>query len=174
MFKGLKQGIGIALGIVLTCGVFAFTVTGSIKTWTTGETLTATDLNQNVQSLKTAIESASQLQKVGVFASAGSGYTGIIDNGSGSSETVAQITMSRPGQVKNVMVQTTSNTCTSSPVLVLRNNGIDTTVTYTIGAGITSNPVSVAQNYTFNSGDKLTWKATCPTGSVNFSVTYDF
>lgn len=47
---------GFALGLgFLTASLFAVAV-GTIKTWTTGETLTHTDLNTTINSLKTAIE----------------------------------------------------------------------------------------------------------------------
>jgi hypothetical protein len=53
--KGAVQGIGVALGMAATVAV-AVTVSGTIKTWTSGETLTASDINTTIASLKTAIE----------------------------------------------------------------------------------------------------------------------
>ena len=53
--KSFVIGAAFALGM-LTMGIFAVSVTGTIKTWATGDTLTATDLNTTITSLKTAIE----------------------------------------------------------------------------------------------------------------------
>jgi len=49
------MGFGFMLGMFGT-GVMAVAVTGTIKTWTTNDKLTANDLNQTITSLKTAIE----------------------------------------------------------------------------------------------------------------------
>jgi hypothetical protein len=68
--KAFKDGIQKGLGILLVFGtaVFAYNISGTVKTWSSGETLTAADLNQTVQSLKTSVENAAQ------FYEAGGGY----------------------------------------------------------------------------------------------------
>ncbi len=49
--------LGMAFGLgMLTMGIMAVSVTGTIKTWATGDTLTATDLNTAITSVKTAVE----------------------------------------------------------------------------------------------------------------------
>jgi len=56
MISSFKKGFmqAIAFLLVFSGVAFALQVSGTIKTWTTGETLTASDLNTTVQSLKTA------------------------------------------------------------------------------------------------------------------------
>ncbi|HNI98811.1 MAG TPA: tail fiber domain-containing protein, partial [Leptospiraceae bacterium] len=53
--RGLLQGMGIALGFFGTT-VFAVAISGTIKTWTSGEVLKSADLNTTISSMKTAIE----------------------------------------------------------------------------------------------------------------------
>ncbi len=54
--RGLLQGMAIALGFFGTT-VFAVAVSGTIKTWTSGEVLKSADLNTTISSMKTAMES---------------------------------------------------------------------------------------------------------------------
>jgi len=61
------MGFGIMLGMFGT-GVMAVAVTGTIKTWTANEKLTASDLNTTISSLKTAIESIPNWTKNGTSA----------------------------------------------------------------------------------------------------------
>ena len=74
MIKGIKFGIGFFVGLGLSAA-FAYVVSGTVKTWTTGETLTAADLNTTVNSLKTAIEGASQYFEVKIHAYQGKSST---------------------------------------------------------------------------------------------------
>ncbi|HNI27681.1 MAG TPA: tail fiber domain-containing protein [Leptospiraceae bacterium] len=53
--RGLLQGMAIALGFFGTT-VFAVAISGTIKTWTSGEVLKSADLNTTISSMKTAIE----------------------------------------------------------------------------------------------------------------------
>jgi hypothetical protein len=75
--QGFGKGIGLFLGLFCSA-LFAFTVSGTVKTWTSGETLTATDLNTTVQSLKTAVESATQLGWSSGNATSGTGYSAFV------------------------------------------------------------------------------------------------
>ncbi|MDX1958874.1 MAG: tail fiber domain-containing protein [Leptospiraceae bacterium] len=59
--KGFLFGIGFSIGIATTT-LLAVAVTGTIKTWSTGEVLSATDLNTTIFSLKTAIEGITSSQ----------------------------------------------------------------------------------------------------------------
>ncbi|MBI2889617.1 MAG: hypothetical protein HYY13_02420 [Nitrospirae bacterium] len=52
--KGFLAGSGFALGLIAV--VAAAVTVGTVKTWTSGETLTASDLNTTISSLKTAIK----------------------------------------------------------------------------------------------------------------------
>ncbi|MCC6276268.1 MAG: hypothetical protein IT569_10455, partial [Leptospiraceae bacterium] len=61
MTKSFVMGVAFALG-ALTMGLFAVSVTGTIKTWATGDTLTATDINTAFTSLKTAVEGITSSQ----------------------------------------------------------------------------------------------------------------
>jgi len=74
--KGLMMGFGIMLGMFGT-GVMAVAVTGTIKTWTANEKLTASDLNTTIASLKTAIESIPNWTKNGTSVYYNDGNVGI-------------------------------------------------------------------------------------------------
>jgi len=76
LFRGIFQGAGIALGFFSTT-IIAVAVTGTIKTWTTGEALTAADLNTTVASLRTAIEGIPDWTKSGSNAVYTAGIVGI-------------------------------------------------------------------------------------------------
>lgn len=173
MFKGIKQGVGIALGVLLTCGVFAFTVSGSIKTWTAGETLTHTDLNQNVQTLKTAIEGATQLGWSSFSANSNTTYASFMTYTSAPSEAIAQFPMPRAATVKTVRITPYSNTCTSATTVTLRVNGADTGTTVSIPAGSTT-PVTTATTTDLIAGNLVDWKAVCATGNVSGLINFEF
>ncbi len=53
--KGVVHGVGIFVGL-LSSALLAVTINGAIKTWNSGETLTAVDLNTTIQSLQQTIE----------------------------------------------------------------------------------------------------------------------
>jgi hypothetical protein len=73
------MGFGFMLGVFGT-GVMAVAVTGTIKTWTANEKLTASDLNTTISSLKTAIESIPNWTKNGTSAYYNDGNVGIGTN----------------------------------------------------------------------------------------------
>ncbi len=54
--RGLLQGMAIALGFFGTT-ILGVAISGTIKTWTSGEVLKSADLNTTISSMKTAIES---------------------------------------------------------------------------------------------------------------------
>ena len=74
--KGLMMGFGIMLGMFGT-GVMAVAVTGTIKTWTANEKLTAGDLNTAFSSLKTAVEGIPNWTRYGTSAYYTTGNVGI-------------------------------------------------------------------------------------------------
>ena len=74
--KGIVQGFGIMLGMFGT-GVMAVAVTGTIKTWSSNDKLTANDLNNTITSLKTAIEGIPNWNKNGTSAYYTDGNVGI-------------------------------------------------------------------------------------------------
>lgn len=163
--KTIKQGFlkGIGILLVFSTAVFAYTVTG-YKTWTTGDTLTAADLNTTVQSLKTAVESVSQFATVVAPQSPATGniYNPILINGSSanSSATELQIPMPRDGVVKNVRLTPNSNLVTAACTLTLRKNAADTAIALTVPASSTA-IVTTATTVSFVAGDVLSWKMNC-------------
>lgn len=74
--KGAVAGAGFGLALITTA-VFAVTVSGTIKTWSSGETLTSTDLNTTITSLKTAVEGIPDWAKSGAHAVFNGGNVGI-------------------------------------------------------------------------------------------------
>ncbi|HNI95565.1 MAG TPA: hypothetical protein PL169_05830, partial [Leptospiraceae bacterium] len=55
IFRPIRNGILFALGFFGTT-IFAVAISGTIKTWTSGELLKSADLNTTISSMKTAIE----------------------------------------------------------------------------------------------------------------------
>lgn len=180
MLKGVKHGIGIFIGLGISTA-FAFAISGTIKTWASGETLTAADLNQTVQSLKTAVESASQVYTDNMTLNTGQStrYKSIGGFGNTTIESDNEIPLPRSGTVRNVRAQlNTANACGFPVTVVLRKNQVDTNITFTVANGATMaltlspNSVSYVQN------DVLTWRiyasGTCTGTSNSIAMTYDF
>jgi len=178
--KAFKEGIQKGLGILLVLGtaVFAYNVSGTVKTWSSGETLTAADLNQTVQSLKTAVENASQLYEGGggyYFASNTYQWTRFLSIG-GTQVAEAVTTMPRAGRVKGFTLKPTSNTVDAACTLTLRKNSVGTAIAVTIPAGSTTEIID-SDTVDFVSGDNLGWHVACPgftTGSVSYAVRFEF
>jgi hypothetical protein len=154
--------------------LFAFTVSGTVKTWTSGETLTATDLNTTVQSLKTAVESATQLGWSSGNATSGTGYSAFVGNGGTSAtETIWQFPMPRDGIVKSSRVIPNTNSCTVTGTLTLRKNGVDTGLVLSMPASsLAAQTSSVTVSYA--AGDVLTWKLVCTSGTISSQVAFEF
>jgi hypothetical protein len=167
MFKGIKEGIskGIGMFIVFGTAVFAINVSGTIKTWSSGEILTANDLNTTVQSLKTAVESATQLVEIGTTRAIGA-WNETIFYGRLTSDFVSRIpiftTMTRSGTVKNAKIvihDIMYATCT----ITLVKNGSDTSISLTATNGLSSGTFTDPDTVEFISGDTLGWKNSCTT-----------
>jgi len=165
--KTLKQGFFKGVGIFLAFGIsalFAFTVSGTIKTWNTGDTLTATDLNTTVQSLVTAVQNATQFGMVVTPNSIATGniYSAFLINGSAANSlaTEPQIPMPRDGVVKSVRVTINQNLVTAACTLTLRKNLVDTAIVLTVPASSTAT-VTTASTVAYLAGDNLTWKMNC-------------
>lgn len=160
MVKGIKFGIGFFVGLGLSAA-FAYVVSGTVKTWTTGETLTATDLNTTVNSLKTAIEGASQYFEVKIHAYQGStGYNTLASSGAEPIATEVQSNVPRAGTIKNTSLIVLSNDSVGACTITLRRNGVDTDISFAVPAGSTNatiepDTVPVAAN------DLLGWKFVC-------------
>lgn len=171
MFKSVKEGMfkGIGLMIVFSTAVFAINVSGTIKTWTSGETLTATDLNTTVQSLKTAVESATQLVEFGNTRNtqAYETYYGTLTSGTTASAAVAS-TMTRSGTVKNAKL-VVYGTMPFGCVMTLTKNGSDTAISLSVANGAGTSTITDADTVTFIVGDTLGWKNHCPGANGNYS-----
>jgi hypothetical protein len=172
MTKGLKQGIGIFLGLFLSAA-FAYTVSGTIKTWTTGDTLTASDLNTTVQSLKTAVEGATQIGMNSFSGTAGGNYGALPYAPYTTTEATQQFPMPRDGVVKSIRVIPTVNSCTGAGTVTLRKNGVDTAVVLSVPASSLA-VVTNATTISFVANDVLTWKANCASGGFFGQVYYEF
>jgi hypothetical protein len=73
--RGLFQGAGIVIGMFAT-SIFAVAVSGTV-TWTSGQTLTAADLNATINGLVTAVNSIPDWTKNGTNAVYTAGNVGI-------------------------------------------------------------------------------------------------
>ncbi|MDX1958877.1 MAG: tail fiber domain-containing protein [Leptospiraceae bacterium] len=76
LVKKFLGGVVFALAAISTT-LLAVAVTGTVKTWATGEVLSATDLNTTISSLKTAIEGIPNWTKNGTSATYTDGNVGI-------------------------------------------------------------------------------------------------
>jgi hypothetical protein len=178
--KAFKDGIQKGLGILLVFGtaVFAYNISGTVKTWSSGETLTAADLNQTVQSLKTSVENAAQFYEAGggYYHSANTYQWGSLLGIGGTAIAEKVTSMPRAGKVKNFTLKPTSNTVDAACTLTLRKNSVGTTIAVTIPAGSTTQ-ISDADTVEFIAGDNLGWYIACPgftTGSVSYDVSFEF
>lgn len=164
--KSIKEGILKGIGVMMVFGtaVFAVQVTGTIKTWTTGDTLTAADLNTTVQSLKTAVEGATQLVEFGytspkmIETAYGTLVSGI------TLSSPASTTMSRSGTVKNAKIIIAS-TMPLGCVLTLTKNGVDTAISMAAPNGAGPSTISDSDTVSFTTGETLGWKHFCSGGS---------
>jgi hypothetical protein len=153
--------------------LFAFTVSGTVKTWSSGETLTATDLNTTVQSLKTAVEGATQVGWTAITAAAATTYSAFMTNTTTTTETPLQFPLPRDGVVKSVKLLPSNNSCTVTSTVTLRKNGVDTSVVLTMPASSTALQTS-SNTVSFVAGDVLTWRTICTTGSIIGQVAFEF
>jgi hypothetical protein len=181
MFKDIKSGLtrAIVMLVVFSSVAFAFQVSGTIKTWTTGETLTAADLNTTVQSLKTAVEGATQVGQIVPpkrVANAGIVYSPFlttITSGIMGTNTEPQNPMRRSGIVKSVrmdILESINAACT----ITLRKNGADTAVQFNYVANTTA-PMTDSDTVSFVSTDILTWKTDCPSAyGLNALLSFEF
>lgn len=181
MLKDIKSGLtrAIVMLVVFSSVAFAFQVSGTIKTWTTGETLTAADLNTTVQSLKTAVEGATQVGQItaprrtintGVVYS---GFLTSIASGASGTNTEPQNPMLRSGTVKSVrmdILESHAQNCT----ITLRKNAVDTAIQLSYVANSTA-ALTDSDTVSFVSTDILTWKSDCPTGQgVHAVLSFEF
>ncbi|MDZ4726632.1 MAG: hypothetical protein SH817_10775 [Leptospira sp.] len=67
IIRCIIAGMAFMLGC-LTMGLLAVTISGTVKSWSDGDRLTANDLNTTIESLKTAIESIPNWTKNGTTA----------------------------------------------------------------------------------------------------------
>lgn len=177
MIKGIKLGIGFFVGFFLTA-TFAFVVSGTVKTWTTGETLTAADLNTTVQSLKTAVENAGQYYEAGAtYYSTAPTYqwSRLVSVGSlGDSEKASF--MPRDGVVKNARLEISSNTVNAACIITLRKNSIDTAIQFSIPQGSTTT-ITEADTVSFSATNTLGWHIVCSgasSGSIGYTLAFEF
>ncbi len=161
MKKGIKQGIGIFVGFFMTAA-FAFVVSGTVKTWTSGETLTAADLNTTVQSLKTAVENAAQVAEASVQGGGGTTYYRTFLGNVGAATSLSS-TMTRAGTVKNTSVIIGSNTVGANCTVTLLKNGVDSLIQLTVPSGSTTT-VTDADTVSFIATDTLAWRTVCTSG----------
>lgn len=163
--KGIVRGIGILL--VVGGGLFAFQVTGTIKTWTTGETLTAADLNTTVQSLKTAVEGANQFVQmegpsndtITIYQYRYKALTG----GPNAEGTIISAPTLRGGTLKNVRMAlaSDSNSIVACRVVLLKN-GTETDIDFAIPANTPMGTIYTdSHTVTFVAGDSMLWRIGC-------------
>ena len=169
MISSFKKGFmqAIAFLLVFSGVAFAFQVSGTIKTWTTGETLTASDLNTTVQSLKTAVEGATQVVQMEGPGSSGieiyQYYYKALAGGPNFDETIISPPMLRSGTVKNVrMLLTKTSNNDRACRMVLLKNGSETDIDFTIPANTPARTVFTdPDTVSFVQGDSMVWRIGC-------------
>lgn len=176
MIKGIKFGIGLFAGFFLSAA-FAFVVSGTVKTWTTGETLTATDLNTTVQSLKSAIEGATQYVEASVSAYQGNTTYSTFAGGGMGSLTEVQSIAPRSGTIKNARLLVRSSLAGGDCTFTLRKNSVDTAISFAVPAG-SSATVTDADTVSIAAGDLLSWKQAClgtnSTLAIGTTIAFEF
>lgn len=176
MFNEFKKGMvrGIGTLIIVGGGLFAFQVTGTIKTWTTGDTLTAADLNTTVQSLKSAIESAGAIQVGNIFftqAMPSPYYTqSLFTTGNTGGDESRAVAMPRGGIVRSASLRVFDSVGTCS--VTLRKGAADTGISFSVP--ITTDVTQTdADTVTFVAGDILDWKYDCAGANFKGVLTFE-
>lgn len=173
MKNSFFKGVAFFIGFALT-SAFAITVSG-LKTWNTGDTLTASDLNANTQAIKTAVESASQIATVAVPTSISMGtvYSPFLTSFVRTVEVGPSV--GRTTTIKNVKLFIYSNSVGVICTVTLRKNSVDTAIQFTVPANSTAE-ITNANTVDVVSTDVLTWKNTCGAGNQTsqFQSTVNF
>ncbi|MBP9165016.1 MAG: tail fiber domain-containing protein [Leptospiraceae bacterium] len=154
----VRNGMLLAIGFFGTT-ILAVAISGTIKTWTTGEVLKSADLNTTIASLKTAIEgiTSSQWTTNGANISYTAGNVGI-----GTASPTQQLSIIGSGAGK-ILLTNNSNATNMSTELQLGNDLGDNRFRIMVGGS----------GYTYNAqwADALTFY-TAQTKDINF-VTSD-
>lgn len=168
--QGFQKGLGFLLALIAV-PIFAYTVSGSIKTWTAGETLTATDLNNTVNSLKTAVENATQLVTIQTPNSVSAGNYHNLFTGGLNLTTEPQIPVGRAGTVKNARVTIVTNTSSTVCTVTLRKNLTDTAIQLSVPANSTT-AVTDSDTVSFVATDAFTWRTNCGANAPSSMFAY--
>lgn len=175
MKNSFFKGVAFFIGFALT-SAFAITVSG-LKTWTSGETLTASDLNANTQALKTAVESASQIATIVTPTSVSTGvvYSPFLTSFTRTTE--AGPAISRAATIKNAKLFIFSNSVGAICTVTLRKNSTDTAIQFVVPANSTTE-ISNANTVDVVAGDVLIWKNSCgvsnQTSQFQSSISFEF
>lgn len=183
MISSFKKGIAQAIGfvLILSGAVFAFQVSGTIKTWVTGETLTAADLNTTVQSLKSAVEGATQVVHIHAPRNAGTDQAfqpllSYFYNDTFTTAIEPQIPMTRSGTIKSARLEVYKvNPGGVACTVTLRKNGVNTAIEFSIPSGSTTT-LTDSDTVSFVAGDVLTWRNFCgPSGNQALAwISFEF
>lgn len=160
MFNEFKKGMvrGIGTLIIVGGGLFAFQVTGTIKTWTTGETLTAADLNTTIQSLKNGIEQAALPGQISISGAIASDpfFLPLLETKNVGHTSAPAIPANRSGTIKSVRVDVITQ-CSANVIITLRKNASGTDIQLTVPANTTAT-VTDADTVAYVAGDILNWQ----------------
>ena len=173
--KGSFWGLGF-VSVALVSSLVAATVTGVMNTFTSGEVLTAAKLNENFNSLKSAVDSIPSYVIPQTFW-AECGKTTYEYDLWGNSGTF--MPMAKSGTLQNIKIMINSNALTSQTVTPqIKINGVDSgilipTITSTTGTGV----VNISGTVDYVAGDAVSFfSGSCPTKngeSVQFRVIID-
>lgn len=94
------------------------------------------------------------------------------DKAFATSEAIGQIPVRAAGTLSDYSIRLSSNSVSASTVMTVRNNGVDTSVTVTIGSGATGLFEDTTHSFTVAAGDLISVKSAPGAGSTGTYTMY--
>lgn len=182
-FKSRVGGADGAMSVTLTAST-----TGAFEDTTNSDTVSAGNLFCAATVTGTGVDTLT-LSNVSVLYTPSTASVTAIGSGSTSATLTSGVTryysplgnlqaLSSEGMVQQIApfagtaaylcAQVTANASTTTTTMVLRNNGVDTAVTYTIAGGATGSFVDTSNSVSVAAGDLLSIKGSGSDGTVTF------
>lgn len=173
---------------IMSSYLLAISVSGTINTFSPGDQLDSAQLNENFQSLKSAIEKSSDINTNYLryndtinYTCTTTCYLSAFSKGSNGSMNVineSNITVIAPrsGEFKNLYGKCSGN-LSSTVVITFRKNGTDSGLVLNVPAGTNGVVSNLTSSLLVNQGDEVSIKYTAASGSDGIAtcmLSYEF